>query len=124
MDHQVTCELSGRAYKKNLNITFSQLKLLLLLLLLVCHVLNLIYIIYLRIEKNRSHHPVGQRSVFKLSAVLPTMTYGGSTRVLINMIRPTTAIISPSLFNRSLSVIFTTFADLTLNITDILRTRI
>lgn len=81
-------------------------------------------IVYSHIEKNRSHHPVGQRSVFKLSAVLPTITYGGSTRVLINIINPTTAIISPSLFNRSLSVIFTTLADLTLNITDILRTRL
>lgn len=82
--------------------------------------MNFQYLFYLRIEKNRSHHPVGQRSVFKLSAVLPTMTYGGSTRVRINMIKPTTVIINPSLFNKSLSVIFTTLADLTLNITDIL----
>lgn len=61
-----------------------------------------------------------QRKAFRLSAVRPTMTSGGETRVLINKATLTNPQRRLSFFIRDASVIFTAFAERTRNITEIL----
>ena len=61
-----------------------------------------------------------QRKAFRLSAVRPTMTSGGDTRVLINKATLTNPQRRLSFFIREASVIFTAFAERTRNITEIL----
>jgi hypothetical protein len=61
-----------------------------------------------------------QRKAFRLSAVRPTMTSGGDTRVLINKATLTNPQRRLNFFISEASVIFMAFAERTRNITEIL----
>lgn len=62
-----------------------------------------------------------QRNAFRLSAVRPTITSGGETKVRTRSATLTKPHNKPSFFISEASVIFTAFAERTRNITEILR---
>ena len=77
-------------------------------------------VFYSHIVKEWSHQSVRQRNAFRSSAVLPTMTCGGATSVLMTRNALKMVTMTPSLFSRSRSVILTAFAERTRKITEIL----
>lgn len=78
---------------------------------------------HIREVKVWSHQSVLQRNALRLSAVRPTMTSGGDTKVRTRRATLTNPHNNPSFFISEASVIFTAFAERTRNITEILERR-